>query len=84
MQCVVYKSLKQFDYYLYVNKDEELRRVPDGLKRLLGRLQKVLELELDTGRVLAQADVVEVLRQIEAQGYYLQMPPRTGAELPVA
>ena len=41
MQCLVYKSLKQIDYYLYVNKDEELRRVPDALKRLLGRLQKV-------------------------------------------
>ena len=50
MQCLVYKSLKQIDYYLYVNRDEELRRVPDGLKRLLGRLQKVLELELGRSR----------------------------------
>ncbi|UCE76392.1 MAG: YcgL domain-containing protein [Gammaproteobacteria bacterium] len=84
MQCLVYKSLKQFDYYLYVNKDEELQRVPDGLKRLLGRLQKVLELELGSGRTLAQADVEEVLRQIEERGYYLQMPPRTGVDIPVA
>jgi uncharacterized protein YcgL (UPF0745 family) len=84
MQCVVYKSLRQFDYYLYVKKDEEFRRVPDGLKQLLGRLQKVLELELDSARVLAQADAGEVLRQIERQGYYLQMPPRTGTEVPVA
>jgi uncharacterized protein YcgL (UPF0745 family) len=84
MQCLVYKSLKQFDYYLYVNKDEELQRVPDGLKRLLGRLQKVLELELGIGRTLAQADVEEVLRQIEDRGYYLQMPPRTGVDIPVA
>ncbi len=84
MQCLVYKSLKQSDYYLYVNKDEELQRVPDGLKRLLGRLQKVLELELGSGRTLAQADVADVLRQIEECGYYLQMPPRTGADMPVA
>jgi uncharacterized protein YcgL (UPF0745 family) len=84
MQCVVYKSLKQLDYYLYVNKDEELQRVPDGLKQLLGRLQKVLELELGSGRILAQADAGEVLRQIEERGYYLQMPPRTGGDLPVA
>ena len=84
MQCLVYKSLKQIDYYLYVNKDEELRRVPDALKRLLGRLQKVLELELGNGRTLAQADAEEVLRQIQECGYYLQMPPRTGADIPVA
>lgn len=84
MQCVVYKSLKQIDYYLYVNRDEDLRRVPDGLKQLLGSLQKVLELELYSGRVLAQAEVAEVLGQIKAQGYYLQMPPRSDAESPVA
>jgi uncharacterized protein YcgL (UPF0745 family) len=71
------------DYYLYVNRDEGLRRIPHGLGQMLGRLQKVLELELDAGRVLAQADVVQVLRQIEAQGYYLQMPPRRGAETPL-
>ena len=84
MQCLVYKSLKQIDYYLYVNKDEELRQVPDALKRLLGRLQKVLELELGNGRALAQADAEEVLQQIRERGYYLQMPPRTGADIPVA
>jgi len=84
MLCVVYKSLKQFDYYLYVNKDEELRRVPDGLRQLLGQLEKVLELELGSGRTLAQADVREVLQQIESCGYYLQMPPRTGGTTPVA
>ncbi len=84
MQCLVYKSLKQFDYYLYVNKDEELQRVPNGLRQLLGRLQRVLVLELGSGRTLAQADVAEVLRQIEERGYYLQMPPRTRADIPVA
>ena len=84
MQCLVYKSLKQIDYYLYVNKDEELRRVPDALKRLLGRLQKVLELELGNGRTLAQADAEDVVRQIQECGYYLQMPPRNGADIPVA
>ncbi len=84
MQCVVYKSLKQFDYYLYVSQDDELERVPDGLRQLLGEVEKVLELELNAGRPLAQADVLEVIRQIEAQGYYLQMPPRGHADLPVA
>lgn len=84
MLCVVYKSLKQFDYYLYVDKDEQLRRVPDGLKQLLGGLEQVLELELGSGRKLAQADAQEVLQQIESRGYYLQMPPRSGSGIPVA
>jgi hypothetical protein len=76
MQCTVYKSLRQLDYFLYVRTVDELTRVPDGLKQLLGTLVKVMDLELRAQRTLAQADVREVIGQIEAEGYYLQMPPR--------
>jgi uncharacterized protein YcgL (UPF0745 family) len=84
MRCVVYKSLRQFDYYLFVQRDEGFSRVPNGLKQLLGTLEKVMEMELDSTRSLAQADVGEVMRQITAQGYYLQMPKRTDGQQPVA
>ena len=77
MHCTVYKSLKQFDYFLYVKTEDELSRLPDGLRRLLGKVEKVIELELHTRRTLARADVREVMHQIETQGYYLQMPPRS-------
>ncbi len=80
MQCVVYKSLRQFDYYLFVRKDEGMERVPDALKALLGNLEIVTEVGLHDRRKLAQADVMEVMAQIEAEGYYLQMPPRRGPE----
>ena len=80
MQCVVYKSLRQFDYFLFVKKDDGLERVPDALKTLLGNLQQITELELHAQRKLAQADAVEVMAQIEEQGYFLQMPPRQGLD----
>ena len=79
MQCVVYKSLRQFDYYLFVKKDDGFARVPETLKTLLGDLHEVTELTLHARRKLAQADVLEVMAQIEAQGFFLQMPPRQGA-----
>jgi len=82
MQCVVYKSLKQFDYFLFVKKDDEFARVPDGLRQMLGVLEKVMDLELDEHRSLAQADVVAVMQQIEERGYYLQMPPQSDSALP--
>lgn len=78
MQCTVYKSLRQFDYFLYVRTADGFSRVPDGLQQLLGRLEKVIEVELHAGRRLARADVEEVMCQIKAQGYYLQMPPLAG------
>jgi uncharacterized protein YcgL (UPF0745 family) len=77
MQCVVYKSLQQLDYYLYVERDAELRSVPQGLTQMLGRLEKVMDLELGPDRALAQADAIEVMNQIRQRGYYLQMPPRS-------
>jgi len=84
MQCVVYKSLRQFDYYLFVKKEEGFSRLPDGLKQILGTLEKVIELELDEQRTLAQADVREVMQLIEEKGYFLQMPPRAESVSPVA
>lgn len=80
MQCMVYKSLRRFDYYLFVKKDEGLERVPDTLKTLLGNLEEVTEVELHAQRKLAQSDAVEVMAQIEAEGYFLQMPPRQGLD----
>lgn len=77
MKCVVYKSLRQFDYFLFVKTEDEFARVPDGLRQMLGMLEKVMDLELDESRSLAQADVVAVMQQIEERGYYLQMPPQS-------
>ncbi|MEA2079134.1 MAG: YcgL domain-containing protein [Pseudomonadota bacterium] len=74
---MVYKSLKQFDYFLFVKKEDEFARVPDGLRQILGVLEKVMDLELDENRSLAQADIVAVMQQIEERGYYLQMPPQS-------
>ncbi len=79
MQCSVYKSLRQYDYFLFVPTADEFSRVPTGLRQLLGKLEKVIELELHPQRNLAQADVRDVLRQLEAQGYFLQMPPGSGS-----
>ena len=84
MQCIVYKSLRQFDYYLFVKKDDGFSRLPDGLKQILGVLEKVIDLDLDENRTLVQADVVEVMQQIEEKGYFLQMPPRADSAPPAS
>jgi len=82
MKCVVYKSFKQFDYFLFVEEEDEFVRVPGSLRQMLGVLEKVMDLELDESRNLAQADVVVVMQQIEERGYYLQMPPQSDSAPP--
>lgn len=81
MQCAVYKGHKKVDHYLYVEKEDDFTRVPQALLDLLGKLELVISLELSNERQLAQADVKEVMQQLNDQGYYFQMPPKTGEEL---
>jgi len=81
MQCAIYKGTKKTDHYLYIEKEDDFSRVPQALLDMLGQLNLVISLELSAGRQLAQADVNDVMQQLTEQGYYFQMPPRTGEEL---
>lgn len=81
MQCVVYKGSKKVDHYLYVEKEDDFSRVPQTLLDMMGQLELVIGLELSPERQLAQADVNEVMKQLNEQGFYFQMPPKTGEEL---
>lgn len=75
VNCVIYKGNKKPDSYLYIEKADDFSRLPDILISLLGELELVMCLELSAQRKLVQADVVEVMEQLQTQGYYLQMPP---------
>jgi len=81
MQCTIYKGNKKVDHYLYVEKEDDFSHVPQALLDMLGCLELVISLELSAKRQLAQADVGDVMQQLTEQGYYFQMPPKTGEEL---
>lgn len=78
--CQVYKGTRREEMYLYVERDRGTADVPQTLLEQFGELEEVMLLPLTADRRLARADAREVLASIEAQGYYLQMPP-TPAEL---
>ena len=67
--------------YLYLAREDDFDCVPELLLRRFGQPRKVMELELHEGRPLARADVAEVMRQLEEEGYYLQMPPRLAPDI---
>lgn len=78
MNCAIYRSLRKWDTYLYVEKPDEFERVPQSLRDALGRLEFVMNLELGPARKLANADPEQVRQQLREQGYYLQLPPKEG------
>lgn len=61
--------------YLYVDKTEQLKRVPEPLLARFGTPKLVMEVLLLKSRPLANVDVEAVAEAIARQGFYLQLPP---------
>lgn len=75
MLCQVYRSPRREQMYLYVSRQEGLKRVPEALLAQFGEPEPIMLLNLDGSKKLARADADKVVQQIREQGYYLQMPP---------
>lgn len=79
MLCSIYKSLRKEGMYLYVeknvDKNQAFKFVPDALLKTFGTPQHAFDLLLHAERPLARVDVLEVMDKIQAEGFYLQMPP---------
>ncbi|MHA6493894.1 YcgL domain-containing protein [Pseudomonas borbori] len=73
--CSIYKSPRKNEMYLYVLKSDGLARVPETLLAAFGPPALAFSLVLTPERELAREDIHQVLANLEAQGYHLQMPP---------
>ena len=73
--CSIYKSPRKNEMYLYVERSEALKRVPESLLVAFGAPIHTFDLVLTPERQLAREDIMLVLANLEKQGYHLQMPP---------
>lgn len=72
----VFKSARKDEMYLYVDKREQLERVPEPLLELFGKPVHVMDMPLKADRRLARVeDTQKLMDDVESKGYYLQMPP---------
>ena len=76
--CQIFRSARKQEMYLYVDKARGLQDVPEALLAQFGEPAPVMLLQLTSQYKLARADAAVVLATIEAQGFYLQMPPTRG------
>lgn len=79
VNCDIYRSGKKPDMYLYVKQGAGLETLPEALLKQFGRAELALQLELTPQTRLARASVEQVLKNLEEQGFYLQMPPQAEA-----
>lgn len=75
MFCVIYRSTRREQTYLYVEKKDDFSRVPAELMAGFGKPQLAMLLPLDGRKKLAGADLDKVKQALLEQGYYLQLPP---------
>ena len=74
-RCWIYKDRRRGETFLYLARRDDFKAAPDALLDAMGALEFVMELELHPGRTLARASVINVMNSLEAQGYYLHLPP---------
>ncbi len=72
--CTVYKTRKKEGMYLYVDKKEDISRVPEALLEQFGKPELAMTMLLSEQRTLQRADISKVMQNIVDKGYYLQMP----------
>lgn len=74
MFCVIYRSRKRDQTYLYVEKKDDFSRVPEELMKGFGEPHLAMILPFDRSKKLANADFDKVKEALNEQGYYLQIP----------
>ncbi|MBD1226480.1 YcgL domain-containing protein [Xenorhabdus griffiniae] len=75
MICVIYRSPKRDQTYLYIEKRGDFSRVPDELLKTFGEPQYSMMISLTERKKLANADIEKVKTALSEQGFYLQVPP---------
>lgn len=73
--CSIYRSPRKSGMYLYVERSEALKRVPEELLAAFGPPQHAFDIVLTEQRKLAREDIETVLANLDKQGFHLQMPP---------
>lgn len=74
VECTVYKSQKKDETYVFIPTSSSLSDLPYELLKVLGQAEKVMTLMLTAEKKMARGSAEAVMKSIEEQGFYLQMP----------
>lgn len=78
--CLIYRSEKKTDTYLYLAEELEFSDIPEELQNSFGEPHFVMRLELDSNSKLARVETQNVLAALDEHGFYLQLPPKLPIE----
>jgi hypothetical protein len=82
--CRIYRSERKAETYLYVIDALDLDELPAALRRQFGDATLVMLLEIGPETRLSRVDGADVVRALERDGYFLQLPPKIPVEEEIA
>jgi uncharacterized protein YcgL (UPF0745 family) len=77
MHSYVYASQRKADTYVWLARRDQFDVLPPSLALMLGELRFALEVELTGDRRLPHEDARQVVEHLQAQGWHLQLPPKS-------
>jgi len=80
MSCYIYRCSRKPDMYIYLAEKDDFSKVPATIMNGLGITEFSMELELDADKKLAKENAAEVMRNLEENGFHLQLPDDTPVE----
>lgn len=79
--CKVYRSKKKEGAYLIVDAKKDLAELPEALLSQFGVAEQAMMMTIEPDKKMARTSGDEVLKAIEDQGFYFQMPPLADREM---
>ncbi len=73
MFCHIYRSNRKLDTYLYLSAKDDFSLVPEELMTVFGEPEFSFSFNLTSDRKLAKENTINVLKNLEEQGYHLQL-----------
>ncbi len=73
MFCHIYRSSRKVDTYLYLTDKDDFSIVPEALMTIFGEPEYSFGFNLKPDRKLAREDTEVALKNLDEQGYHLQL-----------
>lgn len=80
MKCYIYRCSRKPDMYIYLAEEDDFSNVPKDIFNSLGIVEFAMELELSADKKLAREDPAKVMKNLEDNGFHLQLPDKTPIE----
>ena len=74
MQCYIYRSSIKDGLYVYLADEDGLERLPEPLRKQLGKAEFSMSLDLQPDRKMGQENAQVILDNLESRGFHVQMP----------